>query len=264
MNTARARSAVRARCVIFLCALFEAGCASTEATSSLQSQGEVTAEAQPVRRRRRRARPVAEPAADPSVVAEAPTPVSNRVDGATQSDAPAPVMAGAIAAPPLSPFAPRRGIRLGASGGAPALPPATFGTPAATVARGPEVSVRLGRDDAGQIVARCVRPQGPAVYCPQCAAQPNTAATVRAFYPAERSVLACRPPANRRGRFGVRARFDSSGVATEVSAPGFALSPDALECLGEALCSARVPTFREPTATLAYEYVVLVPSETDD
>jgi hypothetical protein len=107
----------------------------------------------------------------------------------------------------------------------------------------------------------CPREGGerPAVRCPQCPREPQSAAIVRSFVAIERSVIRCRPPTDSAGRLGVRVQFAGDGAAEAVSFVGVRVRGETRECLARVLCGARLPTFRDPVATVAYEYRVLVP-----
>jgi hypothetical protein len=89
--------------------------------------------------------------------------------------------------------------------------------------------------------------------------EPESAAIVRAFVAVERNVIRCNPPSREDGKLPVRIQFTSGGVAETVSFPGVRVGDAMGRCLGQALCAARVPTFRSPIATVTYEVRVLVP-----
>lgn len=134
--------------------------------------------------------------------------------------------------------------------------PRSFGTP---VLRG---SNDLGELHAqvvvvdGQIRVRCDGTQPALVPSTQSPYEPGSAAIVRSYLPVERGVVACRPAANARGRLPTRAVYASNGAPTEFTFPGVSLSRQQATCVGEALCAARMPTFRAPTATVEYEVLV--------
>lgn len=95
----------------------------------------------------------------------------------------------------------------------------------------------------------------PSTQSPQ---EPNSAAIVRAFLPAERRVVQCRPPTDTRGRFGFAATFSSNGAPVEYRfAP--TVSREQAMCVGAALCDVRMTPFRMLHTTVEYEYLVYVP-----
>lgn len=127
------------------------------------------------------------------------------------------------------------------------------------VARGPAVTPRWQRVDGRQRVVCEGAEQFLVAQCPQCPMTPSSAAVVRAFMQAERAVLQCDPPANAMGRLPVRVEFSAAGVPLWVSFSGVEIDADTGLCVARALCRVRVPTFRRATATVTYDYVVLIP-----
>ena len=86
--------------------------------------------------------------------------------------------------------------------------------------------------------------------------EPGVAAVARSFGPAERRVLACRPPANVNGRFQVRGEFTSNGAPREFTFPDANLTQDQALCVGAALCDLRVPAFRAAVSSVTYDYLM--------
>lgn len=114
----------------------------------------------------------------------------------------------------------------------------------------------------GQVHVRCDGTQPSLVPSTQSPYEPGSAAIVRSYLPVEHGVVACRPPANARGRFPTHAIYASNGAPTEFTFPGVSLTREQATCVGEALCATRMPTFRAPTATVDYEVLVyLSPSQ---
>jgi hypothetical protein len=108
----------------------------------------------------------------------------------------------------------------------------------------------------GQTRVRCDGTQPSLVPSTQSPYEPGSAAIVRTYLPVERGVIACRPAANPRGRLPTRAVYASNGAPAEFTFPGVSLTRQQATCVGEALCAARMPTFRAPTATVDYEVLV--------
>lgn len=102
---------------------------------------------------------------------------------------------------------------------------------------------------------------GPAhqTRCPQCPREPENAGIVRAFVAVEHDVIRCAPPTRPDGKLAVRVQFANDGTALSVRFPGVRMDAAMGECLGRAVCGARVPNFQNPIATVPYEIHVLVP-----
>ena len=54
----------------------------------------------------------------------------------------------------------------------------------------------------------------------------------------------------------MHATFSSNGAPTEFTFPNVSLTSTQARCVGEALCAARMPAFRAPTASVDYEVLV--------
>jgi hypothetical protein len=221
----RHRVAIGCAMVALECAGF-VGCAPEVTTTDPNVTAASGSEARP-RRRRRRRRPEAVVATDATASAATP-PGAQSAGGALQASAPS--VAGEIGTPVAS-----------ASG--------------ATSAR---VRVEWMPDgEGGELL--CSAAQARAVRCPQCPREPENAGIVRAFVAVEREVIRCSPPSRADGKLPVRVQFASDGRATAMRFPGVRLGEGAALCLGRALCTARVPNFQNPVATVPYEIHVLVP-----
>lgn len=103
---------------------------------------------------------------------------------------------------------------------------------------------------------RCEGSAPAAVPSSQSPYEPGDAAVARSFGPAERRVLACRPPVNVNGRFQVRGEFTSNGAPREFTFPDANLTQDQALCVGAALCDLRVPAFRAAVSSVPYDYLM--------
>lgn len=194
------------------------------------------------RRRRPRAAQIAAPVAQP--------------DGAA-------IGAGGMSRPTAvaqGPSVPRASERRPDAGAMDSRTPArSFGTP--VVASGGDLgSLRPAWTPAASHARVRCEGMGPStVPSPQSPYDPPGASIVRSFLPAERRVLACRPPTNERGRLPVHGFFSSNGAPTEFVFPEVSISRDQALCVAEALCGVRLPAFRAPNASVDYQFVVAVP-----
>jgi hypothetical protein len=139
-------------------------------------------------------------------------------------------------------------------------PPRSIGTPAiASEGSAGELHAtwRVGEDRS---FVRCEGTGPSVVPSTQSPYEPGNAAIVRAFLPIEHAVIACHPPTNERGRLSTRGLFVSNGAPQEFSFPGVTLSREQAQCVGEALCSARMPAFRSLNTTVDYEVLVYISS----
>jgi hypothetical protein len=95
----------------------------------------------------------------------------------------------------------------------------------------------------------------PAARCPQCPQEPERHAVARGFSAAASRVRRCLPTlASDGGTLRVRAEFESAGVPTRIELPGASVGEREAQCLREALCGVRVPTFQRPVAVVRFEY----------
>jgi hypothetical protein len=203
------------------------GCAPEVTTTDPNVAAASGSEARP-RRRRRRRRPEAVVVADTTSSA-ATEPGGQGVGGSLQASAPS--VAGEI------------------------------GTPVASASGASSARVRvewMPDGEGGELLCGAAAP-ARAVRCPQCPREPENAGIVRAFVAVEREVIRCSPPSRADGKLPVRVQFAGDGRATAMRFPGVRLDEGAALCLGRALCTARVPNFQNPVATVPYEIHVLVP-----
>ena len=110
--------------------------------------------------------------------------------------------------------------------------------------------------DGRRARVRCEGSAPAAVPSSQSPYEPGVAAVARSFGPAERRVLACRPPVNVNGRFPVRGEFTSNGAPREFTFPDTNLTEAQALCVGAALCDLRVPAFRAAASSVTYDYLV--------
>lgn len=215
-------------------------CATTDSTANTSTSDTTASEAAP-RRRRRRRRPVDENGVPVETSSSSPG------DGTPVADTSAQPTGDRAAAP---------------SGDDPSAAASTssFGSPVVRPPQATEVAAHwMVHGGRGRIVCEGneSRPIPPPT--PQCPREPSNAAVVRGLAPLERDVLACNPPTNQEGRLPVHVIFGASGYPLEITFPGLHVMRTPATCLGQALCYAHVPTFRNSEADIDYEYVVLVP-----
>ncbi len=94
--------------------------------------------------------------------------------------------------------------------------------------------------------------------------EPSDAAITHSFTMADRAVRACTPDVTPTGRLPVHGVFNGTGAPQEYTFPGVSLSESQALCVGRSLCALRLPTFRQVSAAVHYEYVVTEPTGTDN
>ncbi len=92
-----------------------------------------------------------------------------------------------------------------------------------------------------------------AARCPQCPQVPAAASVDRGFSAAARRVARCVSRRSVRA-LRVRAEFANVGAPQTIELSGARLGEGEAQCLREALCDVRVPTFQRPRAVVRYEY----------
>ena len=93
--------------------------------------------------------------------------------------------------------------------------------------------------------------------------EPSDAAIAHSFTMADRAVRACTPNVTSTGRLPVHGVFNGTGAPQEYTFPGVSLSESQALCVGRSLCALRLPTFRQVSAAVHYEYLVTDPAGTN-